>query len=150
MVNLTEQYVNKECHPLNKRHDEIAIPTVVQLSTGILYSLFVSKMEQILIPLDLKYSKSVCVFDAWYFKYSKFHGNLPTIPCSDIYQKDLICSVLLQHHSKKTYYYCVWMDWKELILCLDGLEGTYIVFGWIGRNLFQMLMTPHMSFLTLG
>ena len=47
--NNIEQYVNKECHPLNKRHDEIAIPIVVQLSTGIPYSLFVSKTEQILI-----------------------------------------------------------------------------------------------------
>ena len=43
--NNIEQYINKECHPLNKRHDEIAIPIVVQLSTGIPYSLFVSKTE---------------------------------------------------------------------------------------------------------
>ena len=43
--NNIEQYVNKDSHPLNNRHDEIAIPIVVQLSTGIPYSLFVSKKE---------------------------------------------------------------------------------------------------------
>ena len=66
------------------------------------------------------YPWPVCEFDAWYFKCHKFDDELPTIPCSAIYQKDLICSVLLQHPSQKTYYYCVRMDWKELIPNIDN------------------------------
>ena len=119
--NNIHQYVNKDSHPLYHRHDEIAIPIVVQISTGILYSLFVSKTEQVLIPLNVEYYPwPVCEFDAWYFKCHKFDDELPTIPCSAIYQKDLICSVLLQHPSQKTYYYCVRMDWKELIPNIDN------------------------------
>ena len=115
------QYVNKDSHPVYDRHDELAIPIVVQLSTGILYSLFVSKTEQVLIPLKVEYYPwPVCEFEAWYFKCHKFDDELPTIPCSDIYQKDLICSVLLQHPSQKTYYNCVLMDWKKLIPNIDN------------------------------
>ena len=113
--NKIAQYVHKDSDPLNNRHDELAIPIVVQLSTGIPYSLFVSKKEQVLTPLNVEYPWPVCEFDAWYFKYNNFDDELASIPCSDIYQKDLIWLVLLQHPSQKTYYYCVWMDWKELI-----------------------------------
>ena len=91
--NNIEQYIHKDSHLLNTCHNEIAIPIVVQLSTGILYSLFVSKKEQVLTPLNVKYPWPVCEFDAWYFKYNNFHDELPSIPCSAIYQKDLICSV---------------------------------------------------------
>ena len=117
--NNIERYATKEAHPLNERHDEIAIPIVVQLSTGNPYSLFVSKTEELLIPLNFNLSEPECVFDAWYFKFKSFHGNLPTIHTSDIYQRDLICALLLQHPSKKTYYYCVRMDWKELLPNVD-------------------------------
>ena len=110
--NNIEQYATKEAHPLNECHNEIAIPIVVKLSTGNLYSLFVSATKQVLIPLAFKLSKPDCVFDAWYFKFQSFHDNLPTIHTSTIYQRDLICALLLHHLSKKTYYYCVRMDWK--------------------------------------
>ena len=83
--NNIEQYATKEAHPLNELHDEITIPINVQLSTGIPYSLFVSTTKQVLIPLDFKLSKPDCLFDAWYFKFHSFHGNLPTIHTSDMY-----------------------------------------------------------------
>ena len=92
-----EQHTNKKVNPLNGYHDKLAIS-------------FFSKTQQVLISMDLKYSKPDCVFDAWYFKFRKFHCDLSTIRCSDIYQKDLICSVFLQHPSKKNYYYYVQID----------------------------------------
>ena len=61
--NNIEQYTDKMAHPLNWYHDEIAIPIVVQLSTGIPYSLFVSKIQQVIIPLDFKLSKLDCLFE---------------------------------------------------------------------------------------
>ena len=51
--NKIEQYTDKSAHPLNDSHDELAIPIVVHLSTGIPYTLFISKTKQVLIPLVL-------------------------------------------------------------------------------------------------
>ena len=117
--NNIQRYATMEAHPLYERHNAIVIPIVVQLSTGNPYSLLVSKTEELLIPLHFHLSKPKCVFNAWYFQFESFQGNLPTIHTSDIYQRDLICALLLQHPSKKTYYYCVRMDWKELLLNVD-------------------------------
>ena len=117
--NNIQRYATIDAHPLYQLHNEIAIPIVVQLSTGNQYFLLLSKTEELLIPLHFRLSKPECVFNAWYFQFKSFQGNLPTIHTSDIYQRDLICALLLQHPSKKTYYYCVRMDWKELLLNVD-------------------------------
>ena len=127
--NNIQRYGTIDAHPLYHLHNEIAIPIVVQLSTGNQYFLLLSKTEELLIPLHFHLSEPKCVFNAWYFQFKSFQGNLPTIHTSDIYQRDLICALLLQHPSKKT---------------------ITIVSGWIGKNFFQMLIPTDMNFLIPG
>ena len=85
-----------------------------------------TKVDQRLIPLIFNYNKYEYLFDAWYFQFAGFEGDLPSIGCSEIYQKDLICSLLLQHPINKTYYYCVKMDWKEYG---PNIDTNYSGFG---------------------
>ena len=82
--NNIERYATMETHLLYERHNAIAIPIVVQLSTGNPYLLLVSKIEDLPIPLHFHLSEPECVFNAWYFQFELFQGNLPTIHTSDI------------------------------------------------------------------
>ena len=111
--NSIEQHRAIQDHSLHKSHNQLAIPVVVRLSTGVPYMLLNTKVDQRLIPLNFNYEKYEYLFDAWYFRFPGFDDAFPSIGCSEIYQKDLICSLLLQHPINKTYYYCVRMDWKE-------------------------------------
>ena len=54
--NKIEQYTEKGVHPLNDSQGELTIPIAVQLSTGIPFLLFISKTQQVLIPLIFGYS----------------------------------------------------------------------------------------------
>ena len=124
--NSIEQHRAIEDHPLHKSHNQLAIPIVVRLSTGVPYMLLNSKVDQRLIPLNFNYQKYEYLFDAWYFRFVGFEDDFPSIGCSEIYQKDLICSLLLQHPINKTYYYCVRMDWKEYG---PNIDTNYFGFG---------------------
>ena len=124
--NSIEQHRAIEDHPLHKSHNQLAIPIVVRLSTGVPYMLLNTKVDQRLIPLNFNYEKYEYLFDAWYFRFPGFDEAFPSIRCSEIYQKDLICSLLLQHPINKTYYYCVRMDWKEYG---PNIDTNYFGFG---------------------
>ena len=62
--NSIEQHTDIKDHPLNRRHNQLAIYIVVRLSTGVPYMLLNSKEEERLIPLYFNNNKHEYLFDA--------------------------------------------------------------------------------------
>lgn len=62
---------------------------------------------------------------AWYFKYEEIESN--DWVCGLFNPENCLCGLMMQHVEKKSMYYTVRTDWKELLL--DAKTGRAL-FGW--------------------
>ena len=91
--------------------NDLVIPILVDKTTSYIYVL--EENKRLLTRLIPDTSNCEIVAEALYLRITR--SSQFVYPTDEFMRKDLVCGGMFQHPTKKSFYYAITMDWKELV-----------------------------------